>query len=315
LEIQLGTITDEVGSGPIQISAPNDLDGNERAEERGAAPPTNEDITPALDRKREKIEISYRPDSPPARASIVDTLDDGRVVPPANDNKPSRYHLKEMAKRDELGINEPENRRLWSVAERLKRDIAISSGESRNDSAAHDWPALMLPYIGPEPESFVTDVGLILNDESELEDSDVPGECAVVDNAEGEYDQNRFLHTREIVMLAEDVLGSDYTVLTSAIVDNWTIRMIGENELCMDRATASGCGKGMLRSALRNLARFYDSLDRLELSGDRPLDVWPLIATQYPTVRYPREYRRRASYMNQTRTHVVRHPASDRAAA
>jgi hypothetical protein len=307
----LQTITDEVGSGPISISTPTDLEHDIRAIERNSAQETNENITPGLDDDQRRIEINYRPDRQLPLGGLVTSVDNGRCRQPANDNKPARYHLREMEQRGELGINEAENRRHAFDAGRLRRDIAISQGEPMNDSAAYDWCELMPPYIGPEPESFATDVGLILSDDGEFQDSDVPGECAVVDNAEGECDQIRFLEARQIVSLAADVLGHDYKVLTSLILDNWTARMIGEDELFMDRTTASACGKGMLRSALRNLSRFYLKLDRLEHSGERPQDVWPLIGTPTaaPPAVYPGPFRWQGkSYWNQARGPVIQVP-------
>jgi hypothetical protein len=84
-----------------------------------------------------------------------------------------------------------------------------------------------------------------------------------------------------------DVLGNDYEVLCAAIERGWTNQKIGETEGYTDRASASACGKGMLRSALRNLSRFYVSLDRLEERGERPPDVWPLVgAYTWPPVEY-----------------------------
>jgi hypothetical protein len=310
LENSLHTITDEIGSGQINIATPTGLEDDARApRERNPVLLANEDVM--LDGKRHNFEIAYRPNQPPPPESLVSNLDNGRGKPPANDNRPARYHLQEMAQRGELGIHEPENRRHWFDAERLKRDIAISTGELLNDSAANDWRELAAPHIGPEPESLATDTGLILVDDLEFQDSDVPGECAVVDNAEGECDQIRFLQARQVISLAEDVLGDDYTVLTSAIVNNWTARTIGENEGFMDRASASACGKGMLRSALRNLSRFYLRLDRLEHSGCRPLDVWPLIGTPTaaPSVVYPGPFRWQGkSYWNQARGPVIQVP-------
>jgi len=273
---------------------------------------SNDDVGTTLDGKWHGIGVSYKPNQPLPKATVVDVMDNGRTPQPANDNQPARYHLKEMAQRGDLGVNEPENRRHAFAAERLKQDIAVSKGEP---SAANDWREVREEYLGERIDSLDSDNEIRLSDDLEFEDSDTPAEPSVVDNAEAESDQIRLVRTRQVVLLAKAVLGHDYSVLESVIVDNWTARAVGENELFMDRATASACGKGMIRSAMRNLARFYDSLDRLELSGDRPFDVWPLIGTQYPTVRYPREFRPRASYMNQTRTHVVRHPASDRAAA
>jgi hypothetical protein len=143
-----------------------------------------------------------------------------------------------------------------------------------NDSAANEWRELALPHLDLDETavSFAKDAGLTLNDDGEFQDTDVPNDCATVDNAEGEYDQIRTLHARQVVSLAEDVLGHDYKVLTSLIIDNWTARTIGENEGYMNRATASAFGMGMIRSVLRNLSRFYLKLDRLEQDGtvDRP---------------------------------------------
>jgi hypothetical protein len=311
----LQTITDEVGSGPISISTPYDLDEDGRADERNLAPP-NENVTPALDDDRRKIEISYRPDQPLPHSSLVSTLDNGRCPQPSNDNRPARYHLRELAQRGELGINEPENRRHWFDAERLKRDIAISTGEPLNNSAANDWRELMMPSVDDEPVPLGADAdGLTLDDDLEFQDNDAPGHCAVVDNAEGECDQIRFLEARQIVSLIEDVLGHDYKVLTSAIVKNWTCQMIGEDEGFMNRATASGCGKGMLRSSLRNLSRFYLKLDLLE-SGQRPHDVWHLIGLPRsipPIVHAARPYRwhgESSYYLNQKRGPVIKMPES-----
>jgi hypothetical protein len=302
------TITNEVGSGPISISTPDDFEFkcDRRAEGRSPLPETNDNVTPAIDGRQKKTEIGYRPDKPPPAASVVTAIDGGRCPQPANDNRHVRYHLREMAQRGELGINEPENRRHWYDAERFKIDLATSQGEFPNDSAAIDWRELALPYLGEEMASFDTDAGLTLNDDGEFVDTDMPGECGVVDNAKGEPDQIRVLHALQLIALAQDVLGHDFKVNKRLVADNWTARMIGEDEGFMDRASASACGKGIIRSALRNLSRFYVGIDRLEESGQRPPDVWPLVGT-VPRIRHPREYRwLRHSYMNQTRTHVVR---------
>jgi hypothetical protein len=308
------TITTEVGSGPINILTPTDLDDDGRADVRILQ--TNDDDDTALDGKRQKTEISYRPDQPMSEATVVKSIDNGRTLQPANDNQHARYHLKEMAQRGELGTTEPENRRHWFDAERLKRDIAISEGEPLNDSAAIDWRELALPYLGETMQSLAADPGLSPNDDLEFEDTEVPGECAVVDNAEGECDQIRTLHARQVVSLAEDVLGHDFSVLKSTIVSNWTARMIGEDEGFMDRATASACGKGMLRSALRNLSRFYLKLDRLERCDERPHDVWPLVGTPRSrlSVVSPGPFRWQGnSYWNQARGPIIKVP--ERAAA
>jgi hypothetical protein len=310
---QLQTITDEVGSGPIGVYAPHDFDEDVRADERKPISQTNGNITSEMDGKQRTIKISYRPDKPPPLTTLVNALDGGPQPQPSNDNRPARYHLREMAQRGELGINEPENRRHWFDACRLKRDISTSTGEFLNDSAASDWRELALPHLDLDETivSFARDNGLTLNDDGEFQDTDVPNDCATVDNAEGEYDQIRTLHTRQVVSLAEDVLGHDYKVLTYLILDNWTARTIGENEGYMNRATASACGIGMIRSALRNLSRFYLKLDRLEQSGERPVDVWPLVGTPKRSVPAvcPGPFRWQGnSYWNQSRGPVIQVP-------
>jgi hypothetical protein len=313
LENQLQTITDEVGFGPIGVYAPPDFDEDVRADERKPISQTDGNITSEMDGKQRKIEISYRPDKPPPTTTLANALDNGRQPQPLNDNRPSRYHIREMAQRGELGINEPENRRHSFDAGRLKRDIAMSTGEFLSDSAASDWRELALPHLDLDETivSFARDTGLTLNDDGEFQDTDVPNDCATVDNAEGEYEQIRTLHARQVISLAEDVLGDDYKVLTSLILDNWTARTIGENEGYMNRATASACGIGMIRSALRNLSRFYLKLDRLEHGGERPPDVWPLIGTpkSIATPVLPGPFRWRGnSYWNQARGPVIQVP-------
>ncbi|MET4211449.1 hypothetical protein [Bradyrhizobium sp. LA2.1] len=286
-----------------------------RDEHRELISTSSDDVATTLDGQWHGIGVSYRPGACLPLATLVTTVDNGPTPQPANNNRPVRQHLKEMAQRGELGVNEPENRRHAFAAERLKRDIAVSRGEPLNDSAANDWRELRGDYFGEGIDSLGSDNEILLSDELEFEDTDAPEQSAVVDNAGTECAQVCIHRVQQVVALAKEVLGDDYGVLESVIVNNWTAQAVGENELFGHRATASACGKGMIRSALRNLARFYDRLDRLELSGDRPIDVWPLIGTQYPTVKYPREFRLKASYMNQSRNYVVRHPASDGAAA
>lgn len=298
---KMRTITEEVGSARIKISVPADVEEHRGMEYRSPVPAKSNPLR--------KAPISYNPDRPLPSGSLVNVVDNGRCPKPANDNRNARYHLQEMAQRGELGKNEPENRRHWFDAERLKRHIAISNGEPLNDSAANDWRELAQEYIGEEIGSFTGDIGLHLSDDVEFEDTNVPGECAVVDNAEGECDQIGLLYARQVVALAERVLGDDFVVLKSVIVDNWTARAVGEDELFMDRASASACGKGMIRSALRNLSRFYANLDRLELSDQRPLDVWPLIGTlqSQSRVARPGPFRWQGnSYWNQARGPVIK---------
>jgi hypothetical protein len=130
--IPLQTITDDVSSGRIDISTPDDIDDNGRAEERVFIPQTNEDITPALDGKRYKVEFGYRPDTPPPLATPVTTVDDGppAIAPPANDNKSKPSQINELFKRGELGIDETLNRRHFHDAMRFISDHTVATSMS-----------------------------------------------------------------------------------------------------------------------------------------------------------------------------------------
>jgi hypothetical protein len=113
------------------------------------------------------------------------------------------------------------------------------------------------------------------------------------------------------------VLGADYDVLEAFIVRRWTLKEVGETQGYKDRASASACGKGMIRSALRNLSRFFISLDRLEERGHRPQDVWPLLGTlNWPVKSTPGYYRPRDNmFTNKTAGPVRRYRDDVRIAA
>jgi hypothetical protein len=318
LEIQLHTtITDEVGSGSIKILTPNDLDEDRRAEERNPAP-ANDDITKGLDERREKTTVLNFKSGDVPNGPIINTVDNGPDLTAANDNdaaarsdtanEPS-YPLREMFKRGDLGINEPENRHHWFDAERFKHLHADARGEP--DNSNDNWRELLLEFHEGIFHDIVTstnaDDGLVLNDDMEFEDTDTPTDYGAVDFSGWQPAKDiaphvRQLFAQQIVVLQKDVLGADYDVLFAAIERSWTNQQIGETEGYTNRASASACGKGKLRSALRNLSRFYRSLDRIEERGDRPQDAWPLIGTlNWLSVKYPPErYRTRdLAFMNQ----------------
>jgi hypothetical protein len=220
------------------------------------------------------------------------------------------YPLKEIYERGELGINEIENRCHWFDAERFKRIHADARGEP--DNSEHNWREILLEffegYFDNLITSFAGDEGLSLSDEMEFEDSSTdPAECEVIDF--GSWNASRDLaphiyqtHAQEIIRLMKDVLGNDYKILSAFIEQGWTARKVGETEGFKDRASASACGKGMLRCALRNLSRFYRCLDRIEERGTRPQDAWPLVGTLnwLPVKCTPERYRTRdLAFMNQ----------------
>ncbi|WFU23156.1 hypothetical protein QA649_34510 [Bradyrhizobium sp. CB1717] len=293
------TITDDVGaSAPIIATE----DG-----QREAASVDREAHTISLNGSRVWRDYALRPDDAAKAGAIVTTLDNGPQKP-ANDNlaKPQRYHLKEIYERGELGINEIENRRHWFDAERLKELLATAACDPIE---SNEWRELMLPYFDDGMSSLDSDNGLQLNDDLEFEDTSVPADCTVVDNEDHTPTAIRILHARQVVDLAADVLGRDFQLLRTMIADNWTARMIGETEGFTDRTTASACGKGMLRAALRNLSRFLAGLDRLEERGERPHDRWRLVGTlNWPIAKYP-EAPRWTSYLNQARGPVIKKAA------
>ncbi|WP_439404754.1 hypothetical protein ACNJX9_25360 [Bradyrhizobium sp. DASA03076] len=297
------TITDEIGTSPPIIAAE---DGQRRSASIGSEALGH---VVALTGQRVWRDYALRPDAPAKTGTPVGALDSGPK--PANDNVPAkleRYHLKEMYERGELGINEMENRRHWFAAQRLKTELAIADGDPVE---ANDWRELRLPFLegfSGDISSVDTDDALALSDELEFEDTDTPAECGVVDNVDDTPTALRILYAREVTDLAADVLGDDFELLRAVIARNWTARMVGETEGFTDRASASACGKGMLRAALRNLSRFYAGLDRLEEKGERPHDRWPLVGTlNWPAVAYPPNSGGRcASYWNQARGPVIK---------
>ena len=327
------TITDDIGSGSIRAvtyavleeevgvgSETEDHTDGARLDlgERVIIPtPYDTNITSGLDGKRERCELNQTR-GPAPTGEIADTVDNGPDLKAANDNDvlartttsgdTKSYPLKEMFQRGELGINEIENRRHWFDAQRFKQ---IHFDAREPDNSGDNWRELMSEFhegFGNFLTSFATDEGLRLSDDMEFEDSETPAHCEAVDNAGWNPYRDlaphvRPLYAQQVVSLMIDVLGSDYEVLCAAIERSWTRKQIGETEGYTDRASASGCGTGMLRSALRNLSRFYVSLDRLEERGERPPDMWPLVgAYTWPPVRYtPGHHRSQdlAGFMNQ----------------
>jgi hypothetical protein len=308
------TITDEVGSGPIEVFALAATDTEEglahastlNLEHRAPAPKREFDDENGLDGKRELCEpnpkggtvplgnLSHALDIGPHLSAAFAVANDNNITARKTDNKP--YPLKEMFERGELGINEPENRRHWFDAQRFKQVHADARGEPTNNSGQDDWREIMLQFFegffADLVTSFNPDDGLQLGDDMEFEDSALPSHCEVVDFAGWNPYRDPAphvyqLYAQQIVALMADVLGNDYEVLCAAIERGWTSQQIGETEGYKDRASASACGKGMQRAALRNLSRFYVCLDRLEDRGERPPDVWPLVgAYTWPSVKF-----------------------------
>jgi hypothetical protein len=325
------TITTEVGSGPIKAVTTVELVGSYTEDEidnstkldlgeRIAVPiPQNDNITSGLDGRREKTtDLNLKSGDVP-NGAIINTVDNGPDLNSANDNdvlagdnianSPKANPLKEMFERGDLGINEIENRHHWFDAERFKTVHADARGEP--DNSNDNWRELLLEFYEGFFDNIVTstsaDDGLVLNDDMEFEDSNTPTDYEAVDFSGWQPTKDlaphlRVLFAQQVVDLMLDVLGSDYDVLCAAIERSWTNQQIGETEGYTNRASASACGKGKLRSALRNLSRFYRSLDRIEERGDRPQDAWPLVGTlNWVPVRYgPERYRTRdLAFMNQ----------------
>jgi hypothetical protein len=273
--------------------------------------PRDDSITKSLDGRHEKTSAFNFKIGDTPNGSIVDTVDNGPNLKAAKKNGDARVRLKlssfpksdplkESYERGELGLSEPENRAHWFDAQRFRRAHADARGEP--DTGRDDWRQLMRNFLEGFFEDSLTgfeaDEGLVLSHDMEFDDSTTSsGGEAIVEPHVGT------LYAQQVVNLMTDVLGQDYEVLLAAVERRWTNQKLGETEGYTDRASASACGKGMLRSALRNLSRFYAGLDRLEMRGDRPRDVWPLVGTlNWPPVKYaPGYYREReAHFMNRT---------------
>jgi len=293
--IEVQTITDEVGSGPIKIFSQL-VEGDRRADERN--PQTSDDVDAAQDGKRQ---ITYRPDQPLPRASLVATVDNGPVPVAANDNVKLADPLREMYERGELGIGEPENRQHWFDAQRFKR--LLDGARDEPDNSDDNWRELLIEFCEGYFDNTITslskDEGLVLNDDMDFDDTDTPADFGAVDCAgwnpyRDSEPHVRKLYGKQVAAIMSSVLGADYDALEAFIVRRWTAKQVGETQGYKDRASASACGKGMIRSALRNLSRFLVSLDRLEERGQRPQEVWPLIGTlNWPVKRTPGYYRPR----------------------
>jgi hypothetical protein len=109
----------------------------------------------------------------------------------------------------------------------------------------------------------------------------------------------RFIYARQVVAHAEDFLGDGFRVLKRVMVDCWNAQMLGFDQGRKDRGQASAAGQAMILSALRQLTRFYDKLDRIERNGESPRFVMPMVGAftaQRPAVCHPQ---RGKSYINQ----------------
>ena len=109
----------------------------------------------------------------------------------------------------------------------------------------------------------------------------------------------RYIYARQVVALAEDFLGDGFRVLKRVMVDCWNAQMLGFDQGWKGRAQASAAGQVMILSALRQLTRFYDKLDRIERNGESPRFVMPMVGeftAQRPAVCHPQ---RGKSYLSQ----------------
>lgn len=125
--------------------------------------------------------------------------------------------------------------------------------------------------------------------------------CPFTEDPAVKTPQNRFLHARQVVAHAEDSLGDGFRVLKRVMVDCWSAQMVGsESGRHNNRATASASGQAMILSALRQLTRFYDKLDRIERDGESPRFVMPMIGTFTPPRTAVCHPQRGKSYLNLT---------------
>lgn len=224
----------------------------------------------------------------------------------ANDNIEINrgWPLKVMYEKGDLGINEIENRHHWRDVLRLKRILDDSRYEPDNSANVNDdWRELVDEYLEIHENSMIVepvsdDYSMEQNFNPEFVDSFKDGPGFVDNNTWNPYrdiaPHAKWLHAKQIVALAADILSCDYPILMAVIDRNWTIRQIGETEGYTDRITAAACGKGMVRGSLRKLTKFFLALDRVEINGNAPKVVWPLVGSsawmfaEMPDVRWKR---------------------------
>jgi hypothetical protein len=230
------TISQEVGSGPIDIITLVDDSNHLASTERVVAPAIEQDNTETLDgRRSEKIDLNLGgPDAPLANAPLPAT-DDGPTpaykvarddaverLTAANNNEPKKepYNLKKMYALGELGNGQPENELHWHDVERLRLELLLDSGEPINED---DWRELKLIFCEGFFGNTITtttapDAGLSVSDDLEFEDTNTVLEGNVVDG--GSWDLYRdlppktaHLYATQVVALARDVLGQDFELL------------------------------------------------------------------------------------------------------
>lgn len=236
-----------------------------------------------------------------ALQEVGTTVDNGPAISiPVKTRGKTKSPLNEMYSRCQLGISEPENRRNWQAAERLKRILEeAEKSHAPLQAPADDWwdicdwrETIDWAALAADPEGKYRGIdhaelpGTLGDDRGDDEDA-----AEQKDEAEP-FDNLRFnihrdlppavsrIHAKQVIALAAETLESDYPILIALIQKGWTASMIGETQgYAESSATARACGMGMLRNALRKLDSFFVKLDRLENGAEPTRQVWRLVGT------------------------------------
>lgn len=200
--------------------------------------------------------------------------------------------IRELYRRKELGLTLEENRRHWHAANRFLKILNAARGEFEDDSIASNWREIVDWFVETHPDAGIVPMEQVLggddepslSDEMEFVDVSAGMPFSVVDC--GNWNVYRdlpppllLIESRVLVERAREYLGTDFGILCKAIYHGWTLGMLGETEGFKDRAGASACGKGMLRSALRKLSLFLLEADRHNQNIQACRSAWKLFDT------------------------------------
>lgn len=239
-----------------------------------------------------------------ALQEVGTAIDNGPVIAvPVKTRGKTKSPLNEMYSRCQLGVSEPENRRNWQAAERLKGILeeAEKSHAPLQEPAAdwwdiHDWHSTIdWDALAADPDgtyqgidtysNFSEDTGMVQGEHGDLEDSDSTDGTEPFANLRWNVYRDlpqavTRIHAKQVIALAAETLETDFPILIALIEKGWTAAMIGETQgYAASGATARACGMGMLRSALRKLDCFFVKLDRLENGTEPTRQVWRLVGT------------------------------------
>jgi hypothetical protein len=190
-----------------------------------------------------------------------------------------------MYKAGKLGVDPRENLRLWDACLRFKATVVHATegkepvehySETRDWRDYINWAALIA-----DPHGTYQGIPVFTPGDAP-EGWGVSDDCEVVDVVDpndmmdpGADIAEDLVAAKQTIGLLADTLGPDFRILKHAIVHDWTPRTLAETDGYGHRVTGAAYGMGMIRSALRQLAYFWDRLDSAERC-ETPRKFFPL---------------------------------------